>query len=131
VTSSGFSSIGADELVLLLEYNTNNDEDVFANHLLDILRQYDDMFGRCLDPVSSAQRSLDERMGIRLGVKRMSHSYPIVTSPLCGIPSAVLYFYRPRGQVTLFSLILIDCSMFFSLLAISQYQPVRFLLDFS
>lgn len=73
LTTSGFQAIGADEVVLLLEMNSefDNGTEEFdseqTRYILELLLQFDDIFTRSLVPLDShysPQHSLDDRMGL-------------------------------------------------------------------
>lgn len=75
------------------------EDEKFVEDLVEILNAIYKIYFNCLNPI---ENTLDDRMGIRRCVNRMSKMHPILTGQLAGIPAAALILHRPQGQVILF-----------------------------
>lgn len=75
------------------------EDEKFVEDLVELLNAIYKIYFNCLTPI---ENTLDDRMGIRRCVNRMSKMHPILTGQLAGIPAAALVLHRPQGQVILF-----------------------------
>lgn len=97
--SAGVTEIENTKFVSSDVESENSEIFVTCKNLVDLLQTIHEIYVNCLNPTED---TLDDRMGIRRCVNRMSRIHSISSGKLAGIPAAALILHRPQRQVSTF-----------------------------